>query len=83
MPSKHSHTSHVLFGLVQVSPGCNRNIYDIHQLYLVMKTLHRKLKIAQHELTKHRGELCAPEGLAVPTPLETPVVLLLVQSCIL
>ena len=48
-----------------------------------MKTLHRKLKIAQHELTKHRGELCAPEGLAVPTPLETPVVLLLVQSCIL
>jgi hypothetical protein len=40
---------------------------------MVYKTLHRKLKIEQHEKPDVNAD--APEGLAVPYPLVTAVVL--------
>jgi hypothetical protein len=43
---------------------------------MIKNTLHRKIKIEQHELHSNPGVYsCAPEGLAVSAPLVTPVVL--------
>jgi hypothetical protein len=42
---------------------------------MIYKTLHRKLKIEQHE--PHKLRYSWTEGLAIPAPLVTPVVLLL------
>ena len=39
----------------------------------IYKTLHRKLKMEQHTPPKNAG---TPEGLVVPAPRVTPVVLL-------
>lgn len=44
---------------------------------MVTKTLHRKLKTEQHVPTINRGmNSGAPEGVEVPVPVVTPVVLL-------
>ncbi len=51
---------------------------------MIYKTVHRKLKIEQHEShLKPRGNAGAPEGLAVPVPHVTPVVLLLNDTIII
>jgi len=42
---------------------------------MIYKTLHSKLKLGQHECHKKLGpNQGAPEGLAVPAPIVTPVV---------
>ena len=36
---------------------------------MIYKTLHRKLKIQQHDPTKTRVNSCSPEGQVSPAPL--------------
>jgi hypothetical protein len=43
---------------------------------MIYITLHRKLKIEQHKTVKTEVNTGASEGLAVPVPHVTPVVLL-------
>jgi len=46
----------------------------------IYKILHRKLKIEQHKPHQKPGENSgSPEGLAVPAPHVTPIMLLLIQ----
>jgi hypothetical protein len=48
---------------------------------IIYKTLHRKLKIEQHEFRKNLGvNSDVPEGQAVPAPLVEPVMLLLLHA---